>query len=94
MKRDKCITVMAILDDDTQAFLRNIQKDFERLYGLDTKTKDIPFHITLYRHSEPSEIKVPVEIIRKMEKVTQASIVGIELGEFFPMKKISRVLFD
>lgn len=168
MKREKFITVMAILDDDTQVMLRNIQKDFERLYGLDMKTKDIPFHITLgsyaveetseivariqkvaeqtekvyvefngikhfgnvvryiepeiseellnlhmhfdsdyangysewmphitlYRHSEPSELKVPEEIIQKMEKVTHASIVGIELGEFFPMKKISRVLFD
>lgn len=168
MKKDKFITVMAILDDDTQELMRNIQCDFEQLYGADTKTKGIPFHITLgsyaveetdkivsritsvakqtesfavkfiglkhfgnlvryiepeisadlinlhehfdsdyangyngwmphvtvYRHSEPKEIELTKQIGDKLEKLTNSTIIGIELGEFFPPKQIIRVLFD
>ena len=168
MKKDKFITVMAIFDDDTQELMRSIQCDFEQLYGVDTKTKDIPFHITLgsyavdetdkivsriasvakqtesfavkfiglkhfgnlvryiepeistdlinlhehfdsdyangysgwmphatvYRHSEPNEIELTKQIRDKLEKLTNSTIIGIELGEFFPPKQIVRVLFD
>lgn len=159
---------MAIFDDNTQELLQSIQKDLEQKYGIDTKTKGIPFHITLgsyaveetaeivsrivnvanntesfdvkfiglnhfgnvvrymepeinenlinlhvhfdsdyangyngwmphatvYRHNEPTEIEFSKEIVDKLEKLTNAKIIGIELGEFFPPKKIIRVLFD
>ena len=47
MQKEKFITVMAIFDENTQAVLESIQKDLEQQYGEDTKTKGIPFHITL-----------------------------------------------
>ena len=168
MQKEKFITVMAVLDDDTQELLHSIQLDLEQQYGTDTKTKDIPFHITLgsyavedteeivarikevakntrcldikfsdldhfgnmvrflspeisnelldlhqhfdsdyangypgwiphatvYRHSEPREIELSKQIADKIEAVKNAKIVGIELGEFFPPKKIIRVLFE
>lgn len=51
-------------------------------------------HATLYRHSEPREIELSKQIADKIEVVKNARIVGIELGEFFPPKKIIRVLFE
>ena len=167
MKKDKFITVMAVLDDETQNRLLDIQKELEQRYGKDTKTKNIPFHITLgsyaveetdaivdrikcvsgatkrfavrlgglkhfgnhvrfiepevneelsrlhgkfdsdyangydvwiphitvYRHEEPEEIDLSGEMLDKLKQLTQTTIVGIELGEFFPPKKIIRVLF-
>lgn len=168
MKKDKFITVMAILDNKTQELMQRIQADLEHQYGVDTKTKDIPFHITLgsyavedttkivgrimdiaiqtrsfdiefeglnhfnnlvrfmepkisdellhlhscfnsdyangydnwiphatvYRHSEPMEIKLSDQIASKIDLLKYAKIVGIELGEFFPAKRIIRVLFN
>ena len=168
MKKDKFITVMAVLDEDTQCLLQGIQEDLERQYGVDTKTKDIPYHITLgsyaveetdeivarisriaemtkpfpvrlgglnhfgnqvryiepevngelidlhkhfdsdyangfhnwvphitvYRHNAPTEIECSRELLSKLENLANATIVGIELGEFFPPRKIVRVLFD
>ena len=167
MQKEKFITVMAIFDEDTQNCLQSIGEDFEKLYGVDTKTKGIPFHITLgsyaveetdeittriidtakrtkefkvkfsglkhfgnvlryimpemneelmnlhlcfesdyangfhgwkphvtvYRHSEPKKIELPKQITDKIEKIKNARIVGIELGEFFPPKQIIRVFF-
>ena len=168
MQKEKFITVMAVLDDDTQELLQSIQYDLEQQYGPDTKTKGIPFHITLgsyaveeteeivsrivtvakqtkcfgvefsglnhfgnvvryidpkmneellqlhkyfdsdyangypdwvphvtvYRHSAPMEIELPQEIVEKTDKLKNAKIVGIELGEFFPAKYIVRVMFE
>ena len=168
MKKEKFITVMAIFDDNTQKALQSIQESFETVYGTDTKTKDIPFHITLgsysvedtdeivsritavasqttafdvkfvglnhfgssvrymepeisdellnlhmhfdsdyangfsgwaphatiYRHSEPTEIELSEEITQRLNLISNPKIIGIELGEFFPPKKIVRVLFD
>ena len=168
MQKEKFITVMAVLDDTTQELLDSIQCDLEQQYGIDTKTKDIPYHITLgsyaveetdvivarikevanntscfelkfndldhfgnmvrflrpeiskelldlhqhfdsdyangypewmphatvYRHSEPREIELSKQIIDKIEVAKNARIIGIELGEFFPPKKIIRVLFE
>ncbi len=167
MKKERFITVMAILDNNTQELLQKIQYDLECQYGVDTKTKDIPFHITLgsyavedtteiitritdvanhtrsfdiefdglnhfgnlvrfikpkisnellrlhscfdsdyangydrwiphatvYRHSKPMKIELSDKIIKKIEQLKYARIIGIELGEFFPTKKIIRVLF-
>lgn len=48
-------------------------------------------HVTLYRHRMPMEITVSTQI---SAQIHNAKIVGIELGEFFPAKKIIRVLFE
>ena len=168
MQKEKFITVMAILDDHTQAVFQGIQEELESKYGIDTKTRDIPYHITLgsyavedtqtivdriievakrqkafpiqfagvthfgnvvrfaepvisaellalhshfdndyangypdwmphatlYMHSEPTEIDMAEEMIAKVTGLSEAKIVGIELGEFWPTKKIIRVLFE
>lgn len=168
MQKEKFITVMALFDDKTQELLQSIQKDLEEQYGADTKTPDIPYHITLgsyavedteeivsritrvaeltesfdvefgglnhfgnmvrfidpvmsdkllqlhshfdsdyangydgwmphvtvYRHCEPMEIEPSEKITKKLEQLKAARIVGIELGEFFPPKKIIRALFE
>ena len=168
MKKEKFITVMAIFDESTQKVFQSIQEELEQKYGVDTKTKDIPYHITLgsyaveeteeivsrimdvagktnsfgvsftglnhfgnvvrfvepmiseelsalhmhfdsdyangfetwkphatvYRHSEPKEIEVSPSITDKLDRLSDAKIVGIELGEFFPAKRIVRVIFD
>ena len=50
-------------------------------------------HITVYRHSAPKEIRLSDAIQHQVEKLTSATIIGIELGEFFPPKKIVWVPF-
>ena len=168
MQKEKFITVMAILDDHTQAVFQGIQEELEGKYGVDTKTRGIPYHITLgsyavedtqaivdriievagkekafpiqfagvnhfgnvvrfaepvvseellalhahfdndyangypdwmphatlYINSEPTEIDMTDEIVAKVKGLSEAKIVGIELGEFWPTKKIIRVLFE
>lgn len=167
MKKDKFITVMAVLDDRTQEIMESMANDMLRQYGPDVKTKDIPYHIslgsyapedaekivariyqvareitpfeikilglnhfgnkvrflepelseelmklhlhfdsdyangypgwmphaTVYIHEKPTEIEVSQELAEKLEIIKTAQIVGIELGEFFPAKKIVRVMF-
>lgn len=51
-------------------------------------------HVTIYRHCEPMEIELSKKLTEKIEQLKGARIVGIELGEFFPPKKIVRVLFE
>lgn len=63
MKKDKFITVMAIFDDETQERMQNIQYEFEQLYGMDTKTKGIPFHITLGSYAPEETEKIISRII-------------------------------
>lgn len=51
-------------------------------------------HATVYRHSEPMEIELSDAVKEKLNALTNAQIVGIELGEFFPPKKIMQALFQ
>jgi len=51
-------------------------------------------HATVYRHREPIEIELSDVIKEKLNTLTNAQIVGIELGEFFPAKKIMQALFQ
>lgn len=178
MQKEKFITVMAILDEDTQAVLHEIQDEFNRLYGEDIFTTKqyegdelitpLPFHIslgsyapeekdniisrmkrvaketapfpvklngynhfgekirfvapqkdekllslrklfdadyagsfpewvphiTVYIHEEPSKLELPPHLLTKLETIKNPQIVGLELGEFFPEKKIIRVIFE
>lgn len=168
MKKDKFITVMAILDDRTQEIMQSMAENLEQQYGPDMKTKGIPYHIslgsyapedteiiearvkqvaketepfeinllgmnhfgskvlflepevseklmklhlhfdsdyadgypnwvphaTVYISGESVEIKITEELAEKLETIKTAKIVGIELGEFFPAKKIVSVMFE
>lgn len=71
MKKEKFITVMAVFDDKTQGLMEELQNDLERCYGTDTKTKGIPFHITL--GSYPVEqTKVIVSRIKETAEGTES----------------------
>lgn len=178
MQKEKFLTVMAILDEETQAVLLEIQDEFNRLYGEDIFTTrqyegdevitPLPFHIslgsyapeekdnvifrmkrvaketapfpvtlngyghfgekirfaapqrdenllslrkhfdsdyagsfpewvphiTVYIHGEPTKLELPPHLLAKLETIKNPQIVGLELGEFFPGKKIIRVLFE
>lgn len=178
MQKEKFLTVMAILDEDTQTVLHEIQDEFNRLYGNDIFTTKqyegdevitpLPFHIslgsyapeerdtiisrmkrvarettrfpvtlsgyghfgekirfvapqkdekllslrklfdsdyagsfpewiphiTVYMHGEPTKLELPAHLLAKLETIKNPQIVGIELGEFFPGKKIIRVILE
>ena len=51
-------------------------------------------HITVYRHSEPTKLELTQDILEALKQLSKATVVGIELGEFFPPKKIMSVLFE
>jgi hypothetical protein len=50
-------------------------------------------HATVYRHSDTMEIELSKQTVDKLGKLINTKIVGIELGEFFPPRKIIRVMF-
>lgn len=51
-------------------------------------------HVTVYRHREPTEMSLDYQTLEKTARIQDAKIVGIELGEFFPAKRIVRVMFE
>lgn len=72
--------------------LQNLHRPFDSDYanGFDGWMP----HVTVYRHNEPTEIQLSEDVVEMIEKLSSAKIVGIELGEFFPPKKIIRVMFN
>ena len=70
MKKDKFITVMAILDDKTQKIMESLAKDMLQQYGPDLKTKGIPYHISLGSYA-PEDVEMIVERIRQVAKETK-----------------------
>ena len=68
-KPDKYLTVMAVLDPDTQRRLTALREAFAGLYGPDTETAALPFHITL--GSFPPEEEA--EVVSRMK---QAAALG------------------
>ena len=66
---------MALLDDSTQQLLQQLQNELEERYGTDTKTKDIPYHITLGSY--------PVE---QTDEIVSRIIAVAERSESFPVK--------
>lgn len=70
MKKEKFITVMAVLDDGTQEIMESMAKDLEQQYGPDLKTKGIPYHISLGSYA-PEDIELIVERIRQVAKETK-----------------------
>ena len=70
MKKDKFITVMAILDNKTQKIMESMAKDMLQQYGPDLKTKGIPYHISLGSYA-PEDVEMIVERIKQVAKETK-----------------------
>lgn len=70
MKKDKFITVMAVLDDRTQEIMESMAKELLSQYGPDKKTKNIPYHISLGSYA-PEDAEMIVERIRQVAKETK-----------------------
>ena len=67
MRKDKFITVMAVLDDQTQEIMESIARDMLKKYGPDLKTKGIPYHISLGSYV-PEDTEMIVERIKQVAK--------------------------
>lgn len=70
MKKEKFITVMAVLDDRTQEIMERMAKDMQQQYGPDVKTKGIPYHISLGSYA-PEDKELIVERIKQVAKETK-----------------------
>ena len=70
MKKDKFITVMAVLDENTQDVMEGMAQELLQQYGPDVKTKGIPYHISLGSYA-PEDTKMIVERIKQVAKETK-----------------------
>ena len=70
MKKDKFITVMAVLDDKTQEIMECIAQDMAQQYGPNLKTQGILYHISLGSYA-PEDTKMIVEKIKRVAKETK-----------------------
>ena len=79
MKKDKFITVMAILDDQTQEIMESMAKNMLQQYGPDLKTKGIPYHISLgsYAPEDTEEIVERIKQVAKETKPFEIKILGM-----------------
>ena len=69
--------------------LLSLRKRFENDYAHSFEWKP---HVTLYCGDE-GQVKSAMQVAPKLDFPIDTRIVGIELGEFFPMRKIVRVDF-
>lgn len=65
MKKDKFLTLYAVLDEETQKNLTELQNEILNLYPNGTQTMGIPFHISL--GSFPLDMKE--ELIKRMTQI-------------------------
>lgn len=79
MKKDKFITVMAVLDDKTQEIMESMAKDMLQQYGPDLKTKGIPYHISLgsYAPEDAEEIVARIRQVARETKPFEIKILGM-----------------
>lgn len=70
--------------------LLDLRKSFESDYA--NGFEWVP-HATLFC-GDVDEVKKAISLLPKLEEPISAEIVGIELGEFFPPKKIIRIDFE
>jgi len=70
MKKDKFITVMAVLDDKTQELMESMAEELLKKYGPDRKTQGIPYHISLGSYA-PEDAEMIVERIRQVARETK-----------------------
>ena len=78
-QKEKFITVMAVFDDETQAKLQALSDAFSAIYGGDTKTAGIPYHITLgsYPPEDAEEIAARIRDV-----AAKTGPVAVRFGEF------------
>lgn len=78
-QKEKFITVMAVFDDETQAKLQALSDAFAAIYGADTKTAGIPYHITLgsYPPEDAEEIAARIRAV-----AVETKPVKVTFGEF------------
>ncbi|MCM1131140.1 MAG: 2'-5' RNA ligase family protein [Roseburia sp.] len=79
MKKDKFLTVYAILDDETQKYLTDLQKEILKQYPNGTQTMGIPFHITLgsFPIDMKEELLKKMSFIQKTTKSSRIELVGL-----------------
>ena len=65
MQKKKFITVMAVLDEESQRRIQAIRDGFTAACGEDTYTPPVPFHITLGSYP----VEDTQEIVRRMHEV-------------------------
>ena len=75
-KPHKYLTVMAVLDAETQRRLTSLRQAFAGLYGPDTETAALPFHITL--GSFPPEEEA--EIVSRMKQAAAHGPVPVQFS--------------
>lgn len=88
MKKDKFLTVYAVLDDDTQEKLKALQNEILQFGDKGTQTMDIPFHISLGSFPVEEE-EVLVKRIDEISSQQKRFIVPIRAVNNF----YNRVLF-
>lgn len=70
MKKEKFITVMAVLDDRTQEIMEDMAQNMLQQYGPDRKTKGIPYHISLGSYA-PEDTEEIVERVKQVAEETK-----------------------
>jgi len=77
MDQKKFLTVMAVLDDETQRLMQKLQQRIISSGMLGTQTMNIPFHITLGSYSPECE----KELVKRISEITSNTI---EISVSFP----------
>jgi len=88
MKKDKFLTVMAVLDDDTQSAMSKIQQAIKNKISEGTQTTGIPFHITLGSYPTDMEDELVCAIDKVVSELEEFSIEFAGYNDFG-----NRVLF-
>lgn len=99
MKKEKFITVMAILDSESQKKFQEMNEAILQEYGEDGKTQGIPYHISLgsYAVEDTEEIVERMKQVCKKTKGFDIEFEGLELLNkrvYFMKPKMNDELMD
>jgi 2'-5' RNA ligase len=82
MENKRFLTVMAVLDSDTQGRMEEIQKRIIQSVGEGTQTMGIPFHITLGSYAT-SKLEAVISVIKRVAADTKPFEIELSgLGSF------------
>lgn len=82
MKKDKFLTVYAVLDDSTQKVLSNLQKKIIQEFPYGTQTMDIPFHISLGSFPLQDKNKLICKLANLLEEAESFDLEITEMNHF------------
>ncbi|MBD5390627.1 2'-5' RNA ligase family protein [bacterium] len=82
MKKEKFLTVYAVLDDATQEVLSALQKQILMEFPNGTQTMDIPFHISLGSFPVKDKNELICRIANVLDKVSAFDITIDGMGHF------------